>query len=406
VFTTATPTRHFPLLASRSERQTDEGEPIVKLNRAGVVAGVLVAVTALAACSSSAKSSDKTSSAGGSSSSPASTAAAAGAPTCSSGNLNAEGSTAQQNAMTAWINAYTKACSGAKINYNPTGSGAGVSQFNAGQVDFAGSDSALSPSKGEVAAAQKRCASAPLDLPMVVGPIALGFKLSGVQKLVLTPELIAKIFTGKIKTWNDPAIAAKNSGAKLPSSQINVIYRSDASGTTANFENFLKATDPTDFTATPAKDNATKVFSGQGKAGSQGVASAIGATEGSIGYVEYSFAVNGSLSTASVDSGSGPVDVSKDSASKAIADAQVTGTGDDLSLSINYATKASGAYPIVLATYEIACTTYKNKATGTFVKNFLNYTANGGQSLLAGLGYAPLPSALQTKVNASIAKIS
>jgi phosphate transport system substrate-binding protein len=380
----------------------------VKLNRAGLAVGVLVAATALAACSSSGGSSDKTtSSAGGSSSTPASTSAvAANGPTCSSGTLNAEGSTAQANAMTAWINAYTKACSSAKINYNPTGSGAGVSQFNAGQVQFAGSDSALDPKKGEVAAAQKRCGSAPLDLPMVVGPIALGFKLNGVTQLVLTPQLVTKIFTGKIKTWNDPAIKAKNSGVNLPSSAINVIYRSDASGTTANFEKFLAANDPTDFTAQPAKDNATKVFAGQGKAGSQGVASAIGSTEGSIGYVEYSFAANGSLATASLDSGSGPVDVSKDSASAAVADAQVVGTGDDLSLKINYATKASGAYPIVLATYEIACTKYSDAATGTFVKNFLSYTVSGGQSLLAGLGYAPLPTALQAKVAASIAKIS
>jgi phosphate transport system substrate-binding protein len=381
----------------------------VKLTRAGLAAGVLVAITALAACSSSAKkdaggNSTPADTSSGTSSS-ASTSAA-GAPTCSSGTLNAEGSTAQANAMTAWINAYTKACSSAKINYNPTGSGAGVSQFNAGQVQFAGSDSALDPTKGEVAAAQKQCGSAPLDLPMVVGPIALGFKLSGVDKLVLTPELVTKIFTGKIKNWNDPAIKAKNSSATLPSTAINVIYRSDSSGTTSNFEKFLAANDPTDFTAKPAKDNATKVFAGQGKAGSQGVAAAIGSTEGSIGYVEYSFAVNGSLATVSLDSGSGPVDVSKDSASATLADAQVVGTGDDLSLKINYATKASGAYPIVLATYEIACTKYKDAATGTFVKNFLSYTASGGQSLLAGLGYAPLPSSLQAKVAASIAKIS
>jgi phosphate transport system substrate-binding protein len=241
---------------------------------------------------------------------------------------------------------------------------------------------------------------------MVIGPIALGFKLNGVDKLVLTPELVTKIFTGKIKKWNDPAIQAKNSGATLPSTAINVVYRSDSSGTTANFEKFLAANDPTDFTAVPAKDNATKVFAGEGKAGSQGVAAAIGSTEGSIGYVEYSFAVNGSLATVSLDSGSGPVDVSKDSASATLADAQVTGTGDDLTLKINYATKASGAYPIVLATYEIACTKYKDAATGTFVKNFLSYTASGGQALLAGLGYAPLPSSLQAKVAASIAKIS
>jgi phosphate transport system substrate-binding protein len=381
----------------------------VKLTRAGLAAGVLVAVTALAACSSSAKTDagGKSTPAGSSSGTPSSASTGtAGAPTCSSGTLNAEGSTAQANAMTAWINAYTKACSSAKINYNPTGSGAGVSQFNAGQVQFAGSDSALDPTKGEVAAAQKQCGSAPLDLPMVIGPIALGFKLSGVDKLVLTPELVTKIFTGKIKSWNDPAIKAKNTSATLPSTAINVIYRSDSSGTTSNFEKFLAANDPTDFPAKPAKDNATKVFAGQGKAGSQGVAAAIGSTEGSIGYVEYSFAVNASLATVSLDTGSGPVDVSKDSASATLADAQVVGTGDDLSLKINYATKASGAYPIVLATYEIACTKYKDAATGTFVKNFLSYTASGGQSLLAGLGYAPLPSSLQAKVAASIAKIS
>src|SRR5439155_17259784 len=125
---------------------------------------------------------------------------------------------------------------------------------------FAGSDSALDPTAGEIAAAQKRCASTPLDLPMVVGPIAVAFNVKGVSKLVLTPALITKIFTGKIKTWNDPAIAAANSGAALPSSKINVIYRSDSSGTTANFEKFLSANDPTDFTAKPAKDNAQKVF--------------------------------------------------------------------------------------------------------------------------------------------------
>ena len=252
----------------------------MKLNRAGLSAGVLFAALALAACSSSGSGGGKSSSAGGSSASGSSASAGGTAATCSTGTLNGEGSTAQTNAMTAWVNAYTKKCSGAKINYNPTGSGAGVSSFNAGQVDFAGSDSALDPTKGEVKAATTRCKSAPLDLPMVVGPIALGFKLSGVDKLVLTPDLVAKIFTGKITKWNDPAIAAKNSGAKLPSSAINVIYRSDASGTTQNFEKFLAATAPSVFTAKPAKDNAATVFKGQGKAKSQGVAAAIKSTEG------------------------------------------------------------------------------------------------------------------------------
>ena len=365
----------------------------MKLNRVGVAAGVLLTVTALAACSSSGSKKDNGSGGGGK-------------VACSSGTLNGEGSTAQTNAMTSWINGYTKACSGAKINYNPTGSGAGISQFNAGQVDWAGSDSALDPTKGEVAAAQKRCGSTPLDLPMVVGPIALAYKLNGVTKLVLTPDLIAKIFTGKITKWNDPAIAAKNSGTTLPSSTINVVYRSDASGTTQNFEKYLAATDPTDFTAKPAKDNAQQVFSGQGKAKSQGVAAAIAATEGSIGYVEYSFAVSSSLATVSIDNGGGPVDVSKTTASAAAGAATIAGTGDDLTLKIDYATKTAGAYPLILVTYEVACTKYSDAAKGTFVKNFLNYTADQGQAALAGLGYAPLPSSLQAKVKASIAKIS
>ncbi len=377
----------------------------MKLNRAGISAGVLIAAMAMAACSSSGgggKTAGGKSPSGGTSSA----AAAGGKPTCSTGALTGEGSTAQTNAVTAWVNGYTKACSAAKVNYNPTGSGAGISQFNAGQVDFAGSDSALDATKGEVKAATARCKSTPLDLPMVVGPIALGFKLSKVSKLVLTPELIAKIFTGKIVKWNDPAITAKNSGATLPSTKINVIYRSDASGTTQNFEKYLAATDPKDFATKPAKDNAAKVFKGQGSAKSQGVASAIGSTEGSIGYVEYSFAVSASLATASVDNGGGPVDVSKDSASAAAADAKPVGTGDDLSLKINYTTKASGAYPLILVTYEIACTKYADAAKGTFVKNFLTYTVTGGQALLAKLGYAPLPDQLATKVKASIAKIS
>src|SRR5262249_25863917 len=163
------------------------------------------------------------------------------------------------------------------------GSGAGVTQFNAGQVDFAGSDSALNPAKGETTKAQSRCGSPALDLPMVTGPIAVAFKLNGVSDLTLNPDVMAKIFTGKSPTWNDPAIKALNSGANLPSSKITVFYRSDSSGTTENFEKYLNATAPSVFTATPSK---TWAGTGQGKAKSQGVAQAISSTEGGIGYVQ------------------------------------------------------------------------------------------------------------------------
>lgn len=368
-----------------------------KLTRTGSVTALIAAgAVALAGCASTAAETTKTS---------AATSAAAKA-TCASGTLNAEGSTAQTNAMTQWINDYTKQCSAATVNYNPTGSGAGIKNFTAGQVDFAGSDSALNPAKGEVAAAAKRCGGPALDLPMVTGPIAVAFKLNGVDKLTLTPDLVAKIFTGKITAWDDPAIKAANSGVTLPSTKITVFFRSDSSGTTENFEKYLSATAPTVFTAKPDKDSSKSGFVGQGKAKTQGVAQAISSTDGGIGYVEYSFAVQDNLSVAAIDNGSGAVQLSKQSASAAAAAAKVVGTGRDLSLQLDYATKAPGAYPIILVTYEIACSKYSDPTVATRVKDFLSYAANGGQAALAGLGYAPLPAALQSKVLASIDSIS
>ncbi|MDQ1719758.1 MAG: phosphate transport system substrate-binding protein, partial [Pseudonocardiales bacterium] len=220
----------------------------VQMNRIGIAAGLTLGAVALAACSSSSsKGSDSsTAPAGGSSSSAAATA-------CFSGSLKGEGSTAQKNAIEQWITDYQTKCTGATVNYNATGSGAGVTQFTGKQVDFAGSDSALDPTKGEVAAAQTACGSPAYDLPMVTGPIAVAFKVKGVDKLTLTPSLIAKIFLGKITTWNDPAIAAANSGVTLPATKISVFFRSDASGTTQNFEKYLAAAAPSDYTDTPSK---------------------------------------------------------------------------------------------------------------------------------------------------------
>jgi phosphate transport system substrate-binding protein len=308
--------------------------------------------------------------------------------------------------MTSWINGFQKQCSGATIAYNPTGSGAGIKQFTGKQVNFAGSDSALDPTAGEPAAAKTACGSTALDLPMVVGPIAVAFKVKGIADggLTLTPKLIAQIFLGKITKWNDPAIAAANSGVTLPAEDVTVFFRSDQSGTTQNFEKYLAANDPTDFTAKPSKDWAGKV--GQGKSKSQGVQQAITATEGSIGYIEYAFALSGNLSTAKVDNGGGAVALSPDTASAAAGAAKITGSGSDLTLSLDYATKTAGAYPIVLVTYEVVCTKYADPAIGTFVKDFLTYTSTTGQTGLGDLGYAPVPASIKAKLTASIASIS
>jgi phosphate transport system substrate-binding protein len=377
----------------------------VKLNRMGVVAGTVAAAIALAACGSD-NNSTSSSSAPAAATTAASSSAAPSYPpvTCTTGSLASDGSTAQANAMTEWIKDYQNQCAGTTVVYAGGGSGQGVTDFNGGKVDFAGSDSALSPTKGEVAAAATRCGSVALDLPMVVGPIAIAYKLSGVSTLTLTPSVLTQIFLGKINKWNDPAIAAINKGVTLPSTAITVFYRSDQSGTTQNFETYLAANDPTDFTATPSKVWAGTV--GQGKSGSAGVQTAVQQTEGAIAYDEYSYAVSGNLSTAAIDNGGGAVQLSPTTASAAVDSATITGTGNDLTLKLDYTTKTAGAYPIILVTYEIACTKYSDAAKGALVKSFLTYTSGPGQAALKQLGYAPLPTAILTKVQASVAVIS
>lgn len=408
-FTIVALLRHIPSLPSELEPGTDpygRETTIVKLYRAAVAAGVVAGALALAACSSSGSSTPSSSSSGGSSSSSSSSSASGGAG-CFSGTLKSEGSTAQANAMTTWINAYQKQCSGATINYNPTGSGDGVTAFINKQVQFAGSDAPLSATQGATQQAAKACGgNEALDLPMVGGPIAVGFKLSGVKSLTLDGPTLAKIFLGKITTWNDPAIAALNKGVKLPGTKITPFYRSDSSGTTFNFENYLAATAKSIFTSTPDTDSSTAHFAGQGKNGSQGVAQAVSATNGGIGYFEYSYAVQTGLATVDINNGAGPVQISPDAASIAINAAKIVGKAPDLTLQINYATKAKGAWPINLVTYEIVCSKYPNASDAKDVKDFLNYTIGAGQSTLKQQGYAPLPSSLVSKVKKSIAGIS
>lgn len=376
------------------------------ITRAGLIAGLAAGAVALTACGSDSNpSSTTTNGAGGGSDSSASTSTSSAS--CASGSLKAEGSTAQKNAMDQWITDYQNQCAGATITYNGTGSGAGVSNFIAKQDNFAGSDSALDPKKDEPTKATTACGSQAIDLPMVTGPIAIAYKLNGVSDLTLTPQLITKIFLGKITTWNDPAIKTVNSGANLPTTKITVFYRSDSSGTTQNFERYLAANDPTEFTSTPDKDSSKAGFAGQGKTGSQGVQQAISSTEGGLGYDEWSYAVSGNLSTAKIDNGAGPVELTADSAGQAVAAAKVAPSGPgDLSLKLDYATKAPGAYPIILVTYEIVCSKYSDANVGKQVKAFLSYTASAGQDKLKDLGYAPLPDSIKTQIQAAINGIS
>jgi len=363
------------------------------LRRGIVPAAIVLSLSlGLAACSSN------------SSSSPSSTSAKI---SCASGSIKASGSTAQKNAITEWTNNYQTACTGATINYQATGSGAGIKDFINNQVAFAGSDSALKPD--ELTAANKRCSTGPaIDIPMVVGPIAIAYNLAGVDGLTLTPQVLAKIFTGQITTWNDPAITAINSGVTLPSAKISVQHRSDASGTTANFAAYLVANAASTWTYGTAKDWPKGLKSvGVGSAGSDQVAASLKSTPNSIGYIEYSFTQEGNLGVAKIDNGGGAVELTPTNAGNAVAEATVTGTGNDLALKIDYTTKAADAYPIILVTYEITCQKGLSSSDQPLTKSFLTYTAStDGQGILAGLGYAPLPSSIISKVRTAVASIS
>jgi phosphate transport system substrate-binding protein len=369
----------------------------------------LAALAALATLSLAACGSDPTSAgepAGGAE--PGSSANASGLA-CPEGRLSAEGSSAQANAINEVIANYNAACGDqATIEYNPTGSGAGIKSFYNGLVDFAGSDSVLKTEEKdgviEADKAKERCQNNPAwNLPMVVGPIAFAYNVDGVDKLVLNAEVLAEIFNGTIKTWNDPKIAKLNAGAELPSANITVFFRSDESGTTENTTKFLSKAGNGAWTDEPAK-----AWSGigEGKNKSSGVAEATANTKNSITYIEWSYAKDNNLSMAQLDSGNGAVELTGASVAKAVAEAKVKGNGNDLSLDLKYAGTEAGAYPALLVTYEIVCSKGLAADKTAIVKDVLTFfSSTDEQSKLEELGYAPLPSDLQSKVQAAVAAI-
>lgn len=315
--------------------------------------------------------------------------------------LKASGSTAQANAMTRFIQAYEKACPGQTLTYTSNGSGAGVSEFLAGQTDFGGSDSPLAAD--EYDKAKQRCGSDAWNLPVVFGPLAITYNLQAVDRLVLDAPTLAKIFSGKITRWDDPAIKALN-GEEMPSEPIHVVYRSDASGTTDNFQLYLDAA------SGGAWGKGTgKVFNGgvgQGAPGNEGTSAMVKDTEGTITYNEYSFAQAQRLFAARIVTSAGPdpVAINADSVGKAIAGAKIAGQGNNLVLDISsfYKPTQPGAYPIVLASYELVCSRYRDALTATAVRAFLQSTLGPGQADLEDYGYFPLPNQFQSKVLSAV----
>jgi len=374
----------------------------VKIKRHGaVVLGLAAAGTLLlAACGSD---NNATPPAGGSGSS------AAAAPTikCPSGsvNLTLAGSTAQANAISQWVKTYSGACAGVNINNGLGGSGAGVTQFESGTIDWAGSDFPLSAT--DQPKADARCKSGPaIDLPMAPGPIAVGYNLPGVSNLNLSSSTLAKIFSGKITNWNDPAIAKDNPGVTLPSQGIQTFHRSDSSGTSFNFTNYLANEAKADWTY-----GANKQWPGPGGQGDKGsalVSQDVKKTAGGIGYFEMSFATQQSIPYAAVSNAAGKfVKLTPQNATNFIGKAQIAGTGKDLALKFDYTNADSDAYPNVLVTYEIVCTAGNDAAKLPALKGFLGYAAStAGQDAISSQGYVPLPENIRTKVADAINSLS
>ena len=320
------------------------------------------------------------------------------------GTLNAGGSSAQEAAVAAWKKEFQTANPDATVNYDPVGSGGGREQFLAGGLALAGSDAYLDDE--ELATAKTTCKGEIVEVPVYVSPIAVIYNLDGVDKLNLSAKTIGSIFEGKVTKWNDPAIAADNPDAKLPDSAITPVHRSDDSGTTKNFTDYLDKASEGGWSGGVVETWPVK--GGEAAEGTSGVVAAVTGGQGTIGYADESQA--GDLGKASVKVGDSFTDPTPEAAAKVLDTATpVAGRGDtDIAINIDRKTAEDGVYPIVLASYQIACQKYADAAQADLVKAWLTYVASSdGQAAAAkGAGSAPLSGDFSSKVQAAIDTIA
>jgi phosphate transport system substrate-binding protein len=351
--------------------------------------GAVIAMVAFVATACSSNSSSSTA-----------TGSQSGAPQLS-GELNGAGSSAQQAAQQAWIAAFTADQPNLTINYDPSGSGAGVEQFTSGGVPFAGSDAYMTGDS--LTAANSQCGGVDnvIELPVYISPIAIAFNVPDVTSLNLTPDVVAKIFKGDITNWNDQAITSLNSGVTLPDLAISPVHRSDDSGTSFNFTDYLSQAAPSVWTF-PASET-WPLKSGEAAEGTSGVVDAIKNGSGTIGYADASQI--GSLGTAKVGVNGEFVGISSEAAA-AIVDQStpVSGRGQyDFAYQLDR-TPSESAYPVVLLSYELACTTYSDASTAANVQGYLNYinSSQGQQVAADAAGSAPISDKIRTQNQAAV----
>lgn len=368
---------------------------ISSMRRATPLVGLASLALVLAACGGGDDSADT-----GTEASPDGGDAAAGGDL--SGQLSGAGASSQAAAMQAWQAGIQALNPDLTVNYDPVGSGGGREQFTAGGVAFAGSDAALD--EEETAAANETCGGGFIQLPNYISPVAVAFNLPGIESLNMDADTVAQIMNQQITNWNDPAIAELNPDVDLPDTTITPVNRSDESGTTENFLEYLTAAAPDSWPYEPSGD--WPVSGGEAAQGTSGVVQAINAGEGAIGYADASQI--GDLGTVAVQVGDEFVPYSAEAAA-AIVDASGPAEGADpatgnLAIDLERDTTESGVYPIVLVSYHLACQNYDDAQTAANVKGFFEYiiSPEGQQAAADSAGSAPISEDSRQAAQAAI----
>lgn len=321
-----------------------------------------------------------------------------GGPAASSGALTGAGATFPYPLYTKWIDEFTKGKPGLKINYQSIGSGGGIRQITERTVDFGASDAPMSEEQLGKAAGM-------IHIPTCLGAVVLTYNLPGIQSgLKLTPEAMAGIFLGKVKQWDDPLIQKENPDLKLPKTTISSVHRSDGSGTTKIFVDYLSVVSP-EWKGGPGTGTSVNWPSGLGAKGNEGVSGQVSSTPGAIGYVELVYAAQNKLSYAALKNASGAFVMPSLESITAAGASALARMPEDFRISIVNA-EGEKAYPISGFTYLLVYKEQKDAAKGKALVDFLKWSVHDGQKLTNDLHYAPLPDDLVKKIDAKIATIT
>ncbi len=318
-------------------------------------------------------------------------------PAAAQTKLNGAGATFPYPIYSKWFNQYHQQHPEIEINYQSIGSGGGIRQVTAGTVDFGASDGPMSDE--QLAAAKFKI----LHLPTVLGSVVPAYNIPGVKgELKFTPDVIAGIYLGKITSWNDPVIGKANPGVSLPNQPIVVVHRSDGSGTTYIFTDYLSKVSA-EWRDSVGKGTSVRWPVGLGAKGNEGVAGMVRQMEGAFGYVELIYALQNNITFGSVKNATGAfVKASLDSTTAAAS--SMKSIPADFRVSITNA-PGKDAYPIASFTWLLIPADWKDKTKEKVIVDFLNWMLDQGQTMTADLNYAPLPDGVKQKEREAIKTI-